>query len=214
MVALNPHTPVPETVRNGYDLLDVSHYEQEIERLLAHGGDPVVQEREKRRVCLLIKTLHTKLVQAAGALAGLLQEVPGKDPQHNTALVLAQWRKADYTHWKEQTMPLGLLTNVSLVWKIKNNETVMLFYDNVTVTSPPQVGHLINVGVPGVFFSVTSIVTATTDVKMPGDCVAIYSASFTDEMVSYLQEHLKEWSTPETCPEAADVIKRFVPEWL
>lgn len=215
MVDLNPHTPVPETVRDGYDLLEADHYEQEIVKIIAQE-DPEVRERDAGRVRLVVRALHTKLVHAAEAIAGLMPHQPGKDPRYNTASILAQWRKADYTYWKEKHMPLGLMADVSFVWKVKNNnnETVGLFYDEATVSMTPQVGHLIDVGVPGVFFSVTSVVTSTTDVKMPGDCVAIYSAPFADEMVAYLKEHLKEWSTAENSIEAAEVIKRFVPEWL
>lgn len=215
MTDLNPYMPVPKGVCNGYDLLDASHYEQEIVDLMAQE-DEGRREQEARRVKLVLRALHTKMVHAAEAIAGLMPQGPDRDIRYHTASIASQWRKADYIYWKEKHMPIGLLADVSFVWKVKNNnnETMGLFYDKATVSLPPQVGHLVDVGVPGVFFSVTSVVTATTDIKMPGDCVAIYSAPFSDEMISYLRDHLKEWSTPESSTEAAEVIKRFVPEWL
>lgn len=203
-IPINPHSPVPPAAKSGMDLCRSELYEKELLSIVE------IEDRDERRreadhFRQALRHLHT---HTSHALSVFLPD------EKSRATALAQWRRADYQLWSDKM--LGLIPEASFVWRIKDEEGrhVVDLYDKATISLPPTVGQLIDVGVEGVFFSVSYVVSSTTDVPMAGDCVVIYSASFDKPMRDYLMQKLSSWQTGGASEEATSVIQRFVPDWM
>lgn len=212
MTDLNPYMPVPDTVRNGYDMLNTDLFEQAVAALAASDS----RQADVDHACLVVRTLHMKLLHATRAIAVTLSDGTDADTDRNTAAILADWREADYKYWGAKQMAMGTMTEVAFVWRIRDEEghIVHQFFDKATTPVPPQIGQFIDVGVPGMFFSVTAVISRTTDRTLDADCVAVCSCRLPRETIDYLTQRLSEWKTPEADTEAASVISRFAPDWI